>query len=78
MGALEILQSDWTAIFLQQNKSRYRADTRSSVSSHEGQVTPNYIQVWYSMPSFVCGMFIATTMGAITHIKDEFDETFFK
>ena len=29
--AVEILQSDWTAIFLQQNKSGYRAGTRPSV-----------------------------------------------
>ena len=39
---VEILQSDWTAIFLQQNKSGYRAGTRPSVF-HEGWVTPNYL-----------------------------------
>ena len=32
----EILQSDWTAIFLQQNKSGYRACTRPSVSRRSG------------------------------------------
>jgi len=36
----EILQSDWTAIFLQQNKSGYRAGTRPSVF-REGRVTPD-------------------------------------
>ena len=43
----EILQSDWTAIFLQQNKSGSMAGTRPFVFC-EGQVTPNYSQcsVW--------------------------------
>ena len=34
------LQSDWTAIFLQQNKSGYRAGTLPSVF-REGRVTPD-------------------------------------
>ena len=39
--AVEILQSDWTAIFLQQNKSGHRAGTRPSVFC-KGRVTPDY------------------------------------
>ena len=39
--AVEILQFDWTAIFLQHNKSGYRAGTRPSVF-REGRVTPDY------------------------------------
>ena len=40
--AVEILQSDWTAILLQQNKSGYRAGTQPSVF-REGRVTPHYV-----------------------------------